>query len=57
VATFVSVPPVAAMVIGSPNARVNRFPEKPKNPHEIGTSCVPLVPRPLGRLRTIHPDI
>jgi hypothetical protein len=38
--TFLSVLPVAAMVIGSPNGTVNRFLERPKNPHEMGTSCM-----------------
>jgi len=53
----VSVLPVAAMVIGSPSARVNRFRKKPKNPNEMGFSCIPRDERPLRRLRTVHPDI
>jgi hypothetical protein len=56
-ATFVSVRPVAAMVIGSPNARVNRFRKYPVNPRKMGISCMSLVARPLRRLRTVHPDI
>jgi hypothetical protein len=53
----VSVLPVAAMVIGSPNARVNRFLNYPRNPHEMGISCIPPLWRLAKRLRTVHPDI
>jgi hypothetical protein len=49
--------PVAAMVIGSPNARVNRFLKFPRNPRETGTSRIPPLRRPVKYLRTIHPDI
>jgi hypothetical protein len=47
---------VAAMVIGSPNARVNRFLRSSKNPHEMGTSRILPLRRGKARLRRIHPD-